>query len=127
MKRLNVELVELIHSEVLYDGEMPGRAIDKSLEGALARVETRLAYGFIDDVYALAACYAAVISQGHCFNDANKRTGFVAMDTVLHINGVEILWNTEDVGNKIIALAQSHHDEGLFAEWLRRLHTSSRQ
>jgi death on curing protein len=120
-KRLSVELVELIHSEVLYDHEIAGRAIDKSLEGALARVDTRLAYGLIDDVFSLTACYATVISQGHYFNDANKRTAFVAMDTVLHINGIEVFWDTEEVGQKMIALAQSHLDEELFAEWLRQL------
>ena len=68
---LNVDLVVDIHDEVLNPGELTGLALDKSLEGALARVENRIAYGLIDDVFDLAAAYAVAIAQGHCFNDAN--------------------------------------------------------
>ena len=42
-RTLTAELVELIHDQVLNPGELSGRARDKSLEGALARVENRLA------------------------------------------------------------------------------------
>ncbi len=59
---------------MLNPGELTGRARDKSLEGALARVDNRLAYGLIVDVFDLAAATAVAIAQGHCFNDANKRT-----------------------------------------------------
>lgn len=38
---LPADLVEAIHDGVLNPGELPGRARDKSLEGALARVENR--------------------------------------------------------------------------------------
>ena len=51
MRLLSAELVEAIHDEVLNPGELPGRARDKSLEGALARVENRLAYGMVGDVF----------------------------------------------------------------------------
>ena len=118
-KLLSSELVELIYSEVLYEGEVAGRAADTSLDGALARIQNRINYGLIGDAYSLAACYATVISQGHRFNDANKRTAFIAMDTVLALNGIEIHWNTVEVGQKIISLAQSDMDEALFTQWLR--------
>ena len=48
---------------------------DESLEGALSRVENRLNYGLIEDIYSLAASYAVAVSQAHCFNDGNKRSG----------------------------------------------------
>lgn len=116
----SAEMVEDIHDIVLNPGELPGRARDKSLESALARVENRLAYGMIEDVYALAAAYAMAVAQGHCFNDANKRTAYRVMQVVLDWNGGTEPDVPEDViGQKIIALAQGHIDDGHLAEWLR--------
>lgn len=71
--------------------ELPGRARDKSLDDALARVDNRLVYGMIGDVFDLAAACAVAISRGHCFNDANKRTAHQSMDVCLDLNGVEIV------------------------------------
>lgn len=117
---LSAELVERIHDAVINPGELAGRAGDKSLDGALARVENRLAYGMIEDVFDLAAAYAVAISQGHCFNDANKRTAHQSMDVCLDLNGVQITWHHEDVGQAIIRAAQRKMDEGELAEWLRK-------
>ncbi|MTD99434.1 type II toxin-antitoxin system death-on-curing family toxin [Paracoccus sp. YIM 132242] len=116
----STELVEMIHDAVLNDGELPGRAQDKSLDGALARVENRLAYGMIEDVFDLAAAYAMAIAQGHCFNDANKRTAFRTMQVVLDMNGArEPDVPDHVIGQKIIALAQGLIDDGDLACWLR--------
>ncbi len=116
---LSAELVEAIHDAALNPGELPGRALDKSLESALARVDNRIHYGMIDDVFDLAAAYAAAISQGHCFNDANKRTAFDSMNFCLEANGMRIAWTTEEIGQQIIRLAQGLIDAGGMAEWLR--------
>ena len=116
---LSVEHVIAIHDHVLDDHELPGMAGGKFLDGALARVENRLNFGLIEDVFALGASYAAAISQAHCFNDGNKRTAFQVMDLVLDLNGVQITWNTEVIGQKVILLAQSRLDETDFADWLR--------
>ncbi len=70
--------------------ELQGLAADKSLSSAIGRVENRLHYGLINDVYELAAAYATAISQTNCFNDGNKRTAFKVMDLVLDLNGVHI-------------------------------------
>lgn len=117
---LTAALVEMIHDQVLNPGELPGKALDKSLEGALARVENRLAYGMIVDAYDLAAAYAVAIAQGHCFNDANKRTAHQAMDVCLDLNGIQITWAVPQIGPIIIRAAQRLMDEGELAEWLRR-------
>lgn len=117
---LTAALVEMIHDQVLNPGELPGKALDKSLEGALARVENRLAYGMIVDAYDLAAAYAVAIAQGHCFNDANKRTAHQAMDVCLDLNGIQITWVVPQIGPIIIRAAQRLMDEGELAEWLRR-------
>lgn len=116
---LSVEHVIAIHDYVLDDHELQGMAGGRSLEGAIARVDNRLAYGLIEDIFALGAAYAAAISQAHCFNDGNKRTAFQVLDLVLDLNGVQPEWDVEAVGQQIILLAQSNLDEQVFADWLR--------
>ena len=116
---LSVELVDDVHDAVLNSGELPGRARDKSLDAALARVDNRLAYGMINDIFDLAAAYAMAIARGHCFNDGNKRTAFRVMDACLVLNGITINWNTEEVGEIIIRSAQGMMEDGDLADWLR--------
>ena len=117
---LTVDDVIAVHDYVLSDHESQGLAGGKFLDGALSRVENRLNYGLIEDVFDLGAAYAAAISQAHCFNDGNKRTAFQVMDVVLDLNGVQMAWDTEVVGQKVVLLAQSKLDDDLFAEWLRQ-------
>jgi len=117
---LTVDMVDALHDAVLNPGELPGRARDKSLDGALARVENRLAFGMINDVFDLAAAYAIAIAQGHCFNDANKRTAHLAMDICLDLNGVQAAWQYQEIGPVIIRAAQGLLDEGELAHWLRQ-------
>lgn len=118
----SAELVGMIHDAVLNPGELPGLALDKSLDSAIARVENRVAYGMIGDLFDLAAAYAMAIARGHCFNDANKRTAYRVMQVVLDMNGVAEPDLPEDViGQRIIALAQGLIDDGDLAEWLRGL------
>ena len=118
---LSVDHIIAIHDEVLEPSELQGMAGDKSLEGALSWVDNRLKYGLIDDIYSLAASYAAAISQAHCFNDGNKRTAFQVMDLILDLNGINVIWDVEAVGQKIVLLSQSKLDEADLAQWLRRM------
>jgi death-on-curing protein len=118
---LSVDHIIVIHDEVLEINELQGMAGDKLLEGALSRVDNRLTYGLIDDIYSLAASYATAISQAHCFNDGNKRTAFQVMDLILHLNGIHVIWDIEEVGQKIVLLSQSKLDEADLAQWLRRV------
>jgi len=70
---LSLDHVMAIHDEVLELNELQVMAGDQSLEGALSRVDNRLKYGLMDDIYSLAASYAAAIFQAYCFNDGNKQ------------------------------------------------------
>lgn len=117
---LTTEMVEALHDRSLNPGELPGRARDKSLEGTLARVENRVAYELVEDVFDLAAAYAEAISRGHCFNDGNKRTAFRTMQMCLVLNGTRLSFSAEDVGNRIVQLAQGHLDPDQLATWLRQ-------
>lgn len=118
-RTLSPEWVEAIHDAILNPGELPGRARDKSLEAALACVDNRLAYGMVADAFDLAAAYAMAIARGHCSNDGNKRTAFRTMHVCLDLNGIEIPWTTEDIGQIIIRCAQGLMADGDLADWLR--------
>lgn len=116
---LSEDQVEALHDLVLNPGEIPGRAGDKSLSGALGRVDNRVLYGMIEDVFDLAAAYAEAISQGHFFNDGNKRTAYRTLLVVLTLHGVSIAHDTSDMGDQIILLAQRKIDAADLADWLR--------
>ena len=75
----------------------------------------------MEDIYSLAASYAVAVSQAHCFNDENKRTAFQVMDITLDLNGINVTWDVEVVGQKIVLLSQSKLDEADLAQWLRRV------
>ena len=89
---LSVDHIIAIHDEVLELHELQGMARDKSLEGALSKVDNRLKYGLMEDIYSLAASYAVAVSQAHCFNDGNKRTAFQVMDLILDLNAINAIW-----------------------------------
>ena len=110
-----------IHEQVIGPDELQGTAVNKSIESVLARVDNRIAYGLIEDVFELAACYACYIAVGHAFNDGNKRTAFTAMDTCLRVNGIELDFDTVETSDLIIKAAQGIVDEKELAEWLRTL------
>ena len=116
---LTPTLVDALHESVLNPGELRGRARDKSLDAALARVDNRLAYGMVADAFDLAAAYAMAIAPSHCYNDGNKRTAFRAMNAALALNGIRIDWNTEEIGQIIIRCAQGLMEDGDLADWLR--------
>jgi death-on-curing protein len=111
--------VSRLHEAVLNDGELQGLAGNKSLEGALGRVEFRINYGMVNDVYDLAAMYAVAISQAHVFNDANKRTAHAIMKACLKVHSVKWFVQTNIIGDKIREVAQGQVDETELADWLR--------
>ena len=117
---LTAEQVGTLHDMVLNPGERPGRARDKSLEEALSRVDNRLAYGMIGDVFDLAAADATAVATGHCSMTGTIGTAYRVMIVCLKINGVGISDETGEVGSRIVALAQGLNGAEEMAEWLRR-------
>ena len=121
MELLSSKDVLNIHRKVINSQELQGLAGNKSLDAIISRVENRIYYGLIGDVYDLAATYAVVIAVGHVFNDANKRTGAIAMDTALRRNGIHLRLDAEKIGQIIIKVAQGIVDETALARHLRAL------
>jgi death-on-curing protein len=114
----NTDVVE-IHDLVISHNELQGMAGDKSLDALLARIENRLSFGLITDVYELAACYACFLAVGHVFNEANKRTAFACMDVCLSLNDVALVYEHQEAGDLIIKAAQGVVDEIELSAWLR--------
>ena len=108
-----------IHDLVIDQHELQGMAGDKSLDAVLARIENRMSFGMIGDVYELSACYACFLAVGHVFNDANKRTAFACMDVCLSLNDIELVYDHEEVGDLIIKSALGVVDEFELSAWLR--------
>ncbi len=119
MKFLTSTDVVEIHDLVISKNELQGMAGNKSLDAVLARIENRMPFGMINDVFDLAACYACFLAVGHVFNDANKRTAFACMDVCLSLNEVELNYEPQEVGSLIIQAAQSVVDEIELSTWLR--------
>jgi death-on-curing protein len=119
MLGLTAAQVIIIHDDVIGPHELQGIAKDKSLDAAIGRIDTRMSYGLIGDIFDFAACYATFIASAHVFHDANKRTAFASMDTILALNGVELDYDTQAAGDMIIKIVTHQADENDLASWLR--------
>ena len=42
------------------------------------------------------------------------------MDLILDLNGINVIWDVEAVGQKMVLLSQSKLDEADLAQWLRQ-------
>jgi death on curing protein len=116
---LSAEQVIALHDGIIGSHELQGLAKDKSLEAVLDRVHNRLRYGFITDIFDLAACYATFIAKGHCFNDANKRTAVTSLYFVLVTNGIEVDFSDLGLAQWLLDVATDQKSEVEFAVWLR--------
>jgi len=93
-------------------------------DSALSRAPNLAAYGEAD-VAALAAAYGYGLSRNHPFIDGNKRTGFVAAELFLNLNGFELDATDADCVITMLSLAAGEVSEDAFAGWLRA-HTQKR-
>lgn len=93
---------------------------DKNLlESALARPENLAAYGH-PDVSDLAAAYGFGISRNHAFIDGNKRTGFVAAEMFLILNGYQLTADDTSSALTMLKVAAGDISEAEFAAWIRQ-------
>jgi death-on-curing protein len=95
------------------------------LDSAIARAENLAAYGR-PDAADLAAAYGWGISRNHAFLDGNKRTGFVAVELFLDLNGYLLEADDADCVITMLAVAAGHITEAEFAGWIRK-HCTAKQ
>lgn len=88
------------------------------LESALAKPQNLAAYS-APDAAALAAAYGYGISRNHAFVDGNKRTGLVAAELFLGLNGWRLVVADNDCVLTMLAVASGDISEEEFAAWLR--------
>ncbi|AOK54295.1 death-on-curing protein [Burkholderia stagnalis] len=89
---LDADLVEIVHNFILeHEPGLDGKTNRGALEGALGRIENRILYDGLEDVFEIAGMYAVAIARGHAFSDANKRTALVSALTYLLMEGYEVV------------------------------------
>ena len=91
------------------------------LDSALGKPLHLQAYGEPPpDAAALAASYGYGISRNHPFIDGIERTGFVAAELFLRLNGYQLTADDADCVLTMLAVAAGDVTEDEFADWLRR-------
>jgi death on curing protein len=117
---INRDVIVAIHEAQLAEhGGGAGTRDATLLDSALARPQNLLAYG-TPDIAALAAAYGYGISRNHPFIDGNKRTGFVATELFLRLNGWQLAASDADCVLTMLRVAAGDISEEAFADWLRQ-------
>ena len=116
---LSRALILAIHDEQLAEhGGAIGVRDEGLLESALARPLNRAGYGE-PDMPELAALYAVAIARNHPFVDGNKRTGYVALETFLRLNGCVFLATDAEAVVAMLAMAAGDVPDDEFTAWVR--------
>lgn len=105
------EIIEALHAEQLsLHGGAPGLRDEGMLESALNRPLQKLVYSE-PDIFELAAAYLFGIVKNHPFIDGNKRTGYLAADVFLALNGWSVEAEQEDIIMFVLSVASGEIDE----------------
>lgn len=119
------DVVIAIHEMQLAEhGGLEGVRDPGLLDSAMGRPQHLAAYTE-PDAAALAAAYGWGISRNHPFIDGNKRTGFVAAELFLALNGYELTADDAQCVITMLGVAAGELTEEAFAAWLRQ-HCSKR-
>lgn len=108
-----------LHDRLLADHGGSGGLRDEGLlDAALARPRQQAAYSDVDACH-LAAAYAAALVSNHPFVDGNKRVGFMAAFTFLHLAGYRLTASEAEAVRFMEGLAAGTLDQAALADWLR--------
>lgn len=99
-------------------GGLPGVRDQGAIDSALARPQNLAAYGE-PDAAALAAAYAFGLVKNHGFVDGNKRTGWLAAELFLVLNGYRFLCDDATLVLSVERLADGRTTQEQFAVWIR--------
>ncbi len=97
---------------------MKGASDIAKLKGALSRIDNAILYSGLDDVFEIAAKYAASIAVAHALPDANKRTGLAIALEYLSLNDYELSDDNEQFADAIRDLVIGEIDETDLADLL---------
>ena len=97
---------------------MKGSIDVKKLQGALGRIDSAILYSGLNDVFEIAAKYAASISQAHSLPDANKRTALAVALEYLSLNDYELVADNDLFADAIRDLVIGKINETDFADLL---------
>lgn len=97
---------------------MKGPADLAKLQGALGRVDNAILYSGLDDVFEIAAKYAASIAIAHSLSDANKRTGLAVALEYLSLNDYELTLDNDMLADAVRDLVLGAISETDFADIL---------
>ncbi len=115
---IEIEVVLAVHEEQLAEhGGAVGVRDANLLDSALARPRNLVAYGD-PDISELAAAYAYGIIRNHPFVDGNKRTGLVAAELFLALNGYQLTASDENCVLTILSVADSSLSEADLCKWI---------
>ncbi|MCL2779158.1 MAG: type II toxin-antitoxin system death-on-curing family toxin [Polyangiaceae bacterium] len=94
---LSVDVVLALHQrQIDRYGGTPGLRDRGLLESAVAQPRTSFGGTYAHDgVFAMAAAYLFHIVSNHPFVDGNKRTGLLATQVFLHLNGIALLHESD--------------------------------
>ena len=134
---LSAERVEELNRVALYEGEPHGRNPGSDLEAIVYRPQSWAHYEGVRSLYELAALYAAAITEGHPFQDGNKRTALLSAVVFLDLNSLDLnLSNEDEIYDLITEIAAAEErisesrESDLFQElatWIQRNSTGSEQ
>lgn len=97
---------------------MKGAADLAKLQGALGRVDNAIVYEGLDDIFEIAAKYAACIAVAHALSDANKRTGLAVALEYLSLNDFELILDNDLLADAMRDLVIGVLNERDFADLL---------
>ena len=118
---INLRVIKSFHDRQINEhGGLPGLRDEGLLLSALSRPENAYHYSHPKpNVAELAAAYGFGLAKNHPFNDANKRTAFIAMRLFVKLNGYNLAASPEDKFKTIIRVAASDMSEDELSQWIR--------
>lgn len=117
---ITVSVILAIHDEQLAQhGGATGLRDAGGLASALARPRNRLEYDK-PDIAELAALHALAIVKNRPFIDGNKRTGYVALELFVALNGHVFDVSDADAVLMTLAMAAGTMSDADFIAWVRR-------
>lgn len=118
-KWISQTALELLHEQSLaIFGGAEGIRDSGLLESALARLQHLFTYKTDVELERLAASYAVGISRNHPFVDGNKRAALLALIIFLQINGQELVFESLDAIQTMLAVAGGEMNEEQLTGWI---------